>query len=192
MVPQPTDPARSPVAAGERIAAWKGRPGSWAAVTPDAVLGRLGPLVEEVRRSTRADAITVVLRQAGAERLLVWNGDGEVREVYGSVSLGLISHGPTRLVGGLGALQAAELASLVGFWPAAYFGALIHKPRLGLTGGLAAWSRTPRRWGPLDGSVLRRMAVGIGGTPLEDGSPRAGRKTPAPPGERSSPGSPGR
>lgn len=126
---------------------------------PDGSLRRLGALVDEVRETLDVDAITIAVRVNGSERLLVSTGDGGVRETTGSISLGRVSAGPTRLASGPGILQAFECASLVGFVPTVYFGAPFYKRQRKLTGGIAAWSREPRRWSAIDGSMLRRLAA---------------------------------
>jgi hypothetical protein len=126
---------------------------------PGLTFAEVEPLLRQVRSALKADAVTVAVRSHGDERLLVCTSDGRVREAHGSISLGLVSRGPTKLAGGAGLLQAVECCSLFGFAPNGYLGAPFGKRARGVTGGIAAWSRRPRRWAVADGSLLRKLAI---------------------------------
>ena len=122
-----------------------------------------GPVVESMVREVcgrlNADAITIAFREDGGERLLVCTRDGDVRAAAGSISLGLISRGPTRLKGGAGLLQAVECRALLGFVPCSYLGAPFKERNVHVRGGVAAWSRRPRRWGASEGTLVRKLAA---------------------------------
>src|SRR5690606_16491656 len=115
-------------------------------------------MVREVCDRLNADAITIAFREGDGERLLVCNRDGDVRMAAGSVSLGLISRGPTRLTGGTGLLQAMECCALFGFVPCSYLGVPFRETGQNVRGGVAVWSRRRRRWGVSEGTLVRKLA----------------------------------
>jgi hypothetical protein len=119
----------------------------------------VGALLRQARSALAADAVTLAVRQNGLERVLVCTSDGGVREASGSLTLGLVSRGPTRLSGGVGILQAAECCAVLGFTPTGYLGARFEERQSNLSGGIAAWSRGRRRWAAADGRRLRRLAA---------------------------------
>lgn len=155
----------SPVDGGEKSAGEvelrKGRPfrqstPPWLAV--EMGLALVEPLIGTARSMLNADAVTVAVRCGGEERLLVCTEDDAVRNVSGSLSLGLVSNGPTKLSGGAGLLQAVESAALFGFTPAGYLGVRFDKRGYPISGGIAAWSRRARRWDAADSDIVRQIA----------------------------------
>jgi hypothetical protein len=127
-------------------------------VVPEYALRLLEPLLRQARNVLDADAITIAVRHKGGEQLFVWMGDGPLQQATGSLSLGLVASGPTKLAGGAGVLQAAECYSLFGFTPTAYFGAPFSRQIKSMRGGIAAWSRKTPRWRAADGALLRNVA----------------------------------
>jgi hypothetical protein len=125
----------------------------------DPELALVVTLVQDVHKQLKAEAITVAVRRDGDERLLVCTPAGEVKSAAGSLSLGLICRGATRLAGGPGLLQAVECCGLFGFVPSSYLGVPFEKKTDGLRGGVAVWSRRPRRWSIEDGASIRRLAA---------------------------------
>ncbi len=125
---------------------------------PQLDIPAVAPLLRRACDALAADAITVAVRQKDTEQLLVCVRDGTVREATGSLSLGLVSDGPTKLAGGAGLLQAVECSSLLGFTPSGYLGAPFQPRRRDLRGGVAAWSKGERHWDAEDGTLLRQVA----------------------------------
>lgn len=116
------------------------------------------PILRFARRVLRADALTLVMRRAESETLLIADNDG-VREAHDSASLGVVAAGRRVLTEGTGILQAAEIETVLGFLPTECFGAPF-PPRQGRSrGALAAWNRATGRWTPADGALLREIAA---------------------------------
>lgn len=138
---------------------------------PHLQVPAVAPLLRRACDVLAADAITVAVRQKDVEQLLVCVPDGTVREASGSLSLGLVSDGPTKLAGGAGLLQAVECSSLLGFTPSGYLGAPFQRARQKLRGGVAAWSKGERVWGAEEGRLLREVAAACA-REVEESRPR--------------------